>query len=233
MPPLAKCKIPELVDLADQLRFASFEALVRQVQAAESLAGDLVEKERYPVDWLVFRITGHRPESSREAVFSGREVLADLSALVERLCEAGEFGIADLPEGSVDADALAERWSVSRKTIDRSRRKGLIARRVRNERGRASLYFSPASVSAYEARQGDAIEKAGSFSRLSPETEARIIRRAARYRAMFQCTLNQAAVRLAERFGRSHQGVRELLKRHDARARESRQHAKQTELYNS
>lgn len=222
MPPLAKCKIPEIADLADQLRFASVDALVRQVDAAEALAGDLKEGERYPVDWLVFRITGHRPETEGDrGVFTGSAVLADLSAFVERLCESAEFGLADLPAGSVDADSLAERWSVSRKTIDRSRRKGLIARRVRNERGRASLFFSPASVSAYEHRRGDAIEKAGSFSRLTPETESRIIRRAARYRSVFHCTLNQAAVRLAEKFGRSHQGVRELLERHDARARES------------
>ena len=221
MPPLAKCKIPEIADLADQLRFASVEALVRQVEAAESLAADLNESERYPVDWLVFRITGHRPESEGgRAVFTGSAVLSDLSAFVERLCESAEFGTVDLPDGSVDADTLAERWSVSRKTIDRSRRKGLIARRVRNDRGRASLYFSPASVSAYEHRRGDAIEKAGSFSRLDQKTEATIIRRAARYRAVFQCTLNQAAVRLADRFGRSHQGIRELLERHDARERE-------------
>jgi RNA polymerase primary sigma factor len=222
MPPLAKCRIPEIADLADQLRFAPHEALLRQVESAESLAGDLDEHEKYPVDWLVFRITGHRPDgaSGESAVFSGAAVLADLSAFVERLCEAAEFGLGDLPEGSVDADTLAGHWNVSRKTIDRSRRKGLIARRVRNERGRASLYFSPASVSAYEGRRGEAIEKAGSFSRLDGATEARILRRAARYRRVFNCTLNQAAVRLAEKFGRSHQGIRELLERHDARARE-------------
>lgn len=222
MPPLAKCRIPELADVADQLRFAPHEALLRQVEAAERLAGDLEEKERYPVDWLVFRITGHRPDSpgGESAVFTGSAVLADLSAFVERLCEAGEFALDDLPEGSVDADALASRWNVSRKTIDRSRRKGLIARRVRNERGRASLYFTPPSVEAYEGRRGDAIEKAGAFSRLDAATEERIIRRAARYRRAFRCTLNQAAVRLAEKFGRSHQGIRELLERHDARERE-------------
>jgi RNA polymerase primary sigma factor len=222
MPPLAKCKIPEIADLADQVRYASHASLLRQVESAESLAGDLDEQEKYPVDWLVFRITGHRPDSGSagSAVFSGSAVLADLSAFVERLCESAEFGIADLPDGSVDADGLAARWNVSRKTIDRSRRKGLIARRVRNERGRASLYFSPRSVAAYEGRRGEAIEKAGAFSRLSPDTEARIIRRAARYRRVFHCTLNQAAVRLAEKFDRSHQGIRELLERHDARERE-------------
>lgn len=219
MPPLAQCKIPEIADLADQLRFASKQVLLRQVASAEALAVDLAETKQYPVDWLVFRITGHRPSGA--AVFSGAAVLADLSAFVERLCEAGEFSISDLPEGSVDADALAERWRVSRKTIDRSRRKGLIARRVRNERGRASLFFSPASIESYEHRRGDAIAKAGNFSRLSPEVEARIVRRAARYRRAFQCTLNQAAVRLADKFGRSHQGIRELLERHDARERES------------
>jgi len=219
MPPLAQCKIPEIAGLADQLRFASKQVLLRQVGAAEALAVDLAEADQYPVDWLVFKITGHRPETT--GIFTGAAVLSDLSAFVERLCEAGEFAMSDLPEGSMDADALATRWSVSRKTIDRSRRKGLIARRVRNDRGRASLYFSPAAIESYENRRGEAIAKAGRFSRLSPEAEARIIRRAARYRRVFSCTLNQAAVRLAEKFERSHQGIRELLERHDARQRES------------
>lgn len=222
MPPLAKCKIPAIANLAEQLRFAPQPALLRQVVASEALAAELQEKDQYPVDWLVFRITGHRPEAGRaeSPVFTGSEVLSDLSAFVERLCESAEFGLGDLPEGSVDADSLAERWSVSRKTIDRSRRKGLIARRVRNERGRASLYFSPSAISSYERRSGAAIEKAGNFSRLSADDESRILRRAAQYRKVFGCTLNQAAVRLADKFDRSHQGIRELLERHDARERE-------------
>lgn len=221
MPPLARCKIAALADLADQLRFASKGALLRQIRSAESLAGALEHEERYPEDWIVFRITGHRPEEpASTAVHPGSAVLADLSAFVERLCESASLDLSDAPSGSIDADALCERWNVSRKTVDRARRRGLIARRVRNERGRASLVFTPEAIASYEARQGEAIERAGRFTRLGPELEARILRRAARYRRVFRCTLNQTAVRLAARFDRSHQGVRELLERHDARERE-------------
>lgn len=221
MPPLARCKISALAELADQLRFASKSALMRQIDAAEGLASGLVADERYPEDWIVFRITGHRPEgvSSTES-HAGSAVLSDLSAFVERLCDAAQLEMGDVPETVVDADWLCEKWRVSRKTVDRARRKGLIARRVRNERGRATLVFTGASIESYEGRQGDAIERAGKFTRLGPEMESKIIRRAARYRARFHCTLNQAAVRLAERFDRSHQGIRELLERHDARERE-------------
>ncbi len=221
MPPLARCKIAALADLADQLRFASKSALVRQIVSAERLASGLEPKERYPEDWIVFKITGHRPSNLDPAEpQTGTAVLSDLSAFVERLCESAELSIDDVPGGSIDADTLAERWNVSRKTVDRARRKGLIARRVRNERGRAMLVFTGESIASYEARQGEAIERAGRFTRLGPETEAKILRRAARYRGRFNCTLNQAAVRLAARFERSHQGVRELLERHDSRERE-------------
>jgi hypothetical protein len=221
MPPLAQCKIAALADLADQVRFAPKTALLRQIRAAEGLAAGLEEQERYPEEWIVFRITGHRPERAEAGqAHTGEAVLADLSAFVERLCEAALLDLGDLPSGSVDAEALSERWNVSRKTVDRARRRGLIAWRVRNERGRATLVFTPEAVASYEGRQGEAIERAGRFTRLDAPTEARIIRRAARYRRVFHCTLNQAAVRLAARFERSHQGVRELLERHDARERE-------------
>ncbi|USN99841.1 MAG: hypothetical protein H6810_04040 [Phycisphaeraceae bacterium] len=222
MPPLARCKITALAELADQLRYASRPALLRQIQSAEGLAAGLEEAERYPEDWIVFKITGHRPEGvSSTAAHTGSAVLADLSAFVERLCEAAQLDLGDVPDSAVDAEALCEKWSVSRKTVDRARRRGLIARRVRNERGRATLVFTQESIESYEGRQGDAIERAGKFTRLGPEMEAKVIRRAARYRRRFHCTLNQAAVRLAQRFDRSHQGIRELLERHDARERES------------
>lgn len=221
MPPLARCQITALAGLADQLRYASKAALLRQIEAAEGLAAGLEPDEKYPEEWIVFRITGHRPKDAKAtATHSGEAVLSDLSAFVERLCESAQLDLDDAPPGSIDADGLCERWTVSRKTVDRARRKGLIARRVRNERGRATLVFSPASIESYEARQGDAIERAGRFTRLGPEMEERILRRAGRYRRVFHCTLNQAAVRLAARFGRSHQGIRELLERYDARERE-------------
>lgn len=226
MPPLARCRIAALAELADQLRYASRGALLRQIAHAEGLAAELSEQEQYPEDWIVYRITDHRPEVKSGArggveAFDGAAVLSDLSAFVERLCDAAQLEMDDLPAGSLDADALCQRWRVSRKTVDRARRRGLIARRVRNERGRATLVFTEGAIEAYERRRGDAIERAGRFTRLGPEMEAKIIRRAARYQRLFNCSLNRAAVRLAERFGRSHQGIRELLERHDARQRET------------
>ncbi|HHN78369.1 MAG TPA: hypothetical protein ENK11_06840, partial [Phycisphaerales bacterium] len=210
-----------MAELADQLRFASRGALLRQIAHAETLAAELEESEQYPEDWIVYRITGHRPEASGAAVtYAGASVLSDLSAFVERLCDAAQLERGDIEGPTIDAVSLCARWRVSRKTVDRARRRGLIARRVRNERGRATLVFTERAVEAYERRRGDALERAGRFSRLGPDMEAKIIRRAARYRERFNCSLNRAAVRLAERFGRSHQGIRELLERHDARQRE-------------
>jgi hypothetical protein len=219
LPPLSRIHTPVLEKLAHDLRFAPREALVRDVARVEELAGDIDPAGSYPEDFVIFRITGYRPTSSAPELLKGAALLADLSALAERMSEAAGMSSAELGTDEwVALDALAERWNVSRKTLDRWRREGLIARRVLGGAGRPALVVMNSVVERFAAGHGAAIARAGGFSRIPPELESRMLRRARVYRARFGCSLNQAAVRLAERFGRSPEAVRQLLKRHDARA---------------
>ncbi len=221
MPPLPKLRIAALEELERQLRFAPAETLRRQLERTEQLAAELDPTLNYPLEWVVFRITGYRPRDDDGAVIVGEALLSDISSLVERLSAAAGIRAADLDAAKfIDAETLCGRWSVSRKTLDRYRRRGLVARRVIGDHGKPRLAFALDAIALFEERQRPRIEDAGMFTRLGPEVEAKIIRRAGVYRRRLGCTLNQSAERLARKYGRGHETIRQILKRHDAAAAE-------------
>jgi len=217
MPPLPRLRMRAMRDLAEQLRFAPRQAVLRHLDRAESLAAEIAPAELYAEDWLVWRITGYRPAMQDPAQLLGEAVVSDLSALVERLCVAVSLGIDDLDD-TLTADELAGSWGVSRKTIDRYRRAGLIARRVRDANGRTRLVFRRAPADRFRDTHAREIERAHRYSRLDDDARRRIIRRAQRYRTRLRWSLNETARRLAERHGRSHEAIRQILLRHDEHA---------------
>jgi RNA polymerase primary sigma factor len=218
MPPLPALHTEALSPLAAELSRAPRARLLDQISRLEALAPDIEAENSYPVEWLVFRLTGYRPDRAQATVIDGADLLRDLSAFSERLCDAARLTEDEVPAGSLSAEALAARWGVSVKTINRSRRRGLVARRV--ARGvRARLAFAPVAIESFEAREGARLSRARAFTRLDDALRRRLCARARRYRATLGCSLSAAAERLAVRFDLSHEGVRQVLIRHDAAAR--------------
>lgn len=218
MPRLPELRAPVLKDLEAQLRFAPREALIRDIERAEALAADIDPAQAYPMEWVVFRITGYRPDKGDSAI-RGDALLADLSALVERLCAGAAIGSASLRDGAfLSIEQLEERWQVSRSTINRHRKRGLVARRVRGDDGKERLAFSLVTVERHETLHARSLGAAAAYSRFDEDEADKMIRRAERY-ARAGLTLNEAAARIAGRYGRSHEGVRQLLRRQDSGGR--------------
>jgi hypothetical protein len=219
MPPLSQLRTPSLQSLYEQLRFAPKAALLRDIERAESLASEIDIDQAYPADWIVFRVTGYRPEMDEPALVPGADLLGDLSALVEHLSHGAAMRWTDLDDGSfLDTQSLCERWGVSRKTVDRFRKRGLIARRVESSEGQSILMFSAAAVESFEASPNAPVARASNFTRISDDEAQQIRRRARRYHTTLNLSLNETAKRLAARFSRSHEGVRQLLLRLDRTA---------------
>ncbi|MFI4898327.1 MAG: sigma factor-like helix-turn-helix DNA-binding protein [Phycisphaerales bacterium JB059] len=217
MPPLPRLRIGALEDLAGQLRFAPRAALDRHIASAERLAREIEADQLYPEDWFVFRLTGYRAEIETPASFVGAALLGDLSALVERLSLAAGHSAEDAGPDALEIPVLCERWNVSRKTVERYRRRGLIARRVTKGKTQR-LVFPLANVETFERRERERVDRASAFSRIDDALSDRMYARAARYRSSRGYSLNEAAARLAQRFDRSHEGVRQVLRRADERA---------------
>lgn len=213
MPRRASLTLNVLLDLTRQLRYAPREAILRAIDRCESLAAQIDPQGTYPNEWIVFRVTKYRSDdaASMASVVAGRTLLSQLSAFVERLCEAAVIEDSDLPDGFVGVDDLARAWGVSRRTIDRCRREGLIARRVRVAGGRSRVVVRSAGAEAYRAAHLGRLDKARSYSRMDARSRVRIARLADRYRRRHGVSLNQAAARLAHRLGRSLETIRQVL----------------------
>jgi hypothetical protein len=160
-------------------------------------------------------------------MIKGEDLKAELSSGVERLCDAGKVGIGDFAAASlIDADDLCTRWNMSRRTLVRMRKRGLVGRRLLAEDGKPRVMFDAAVVAVFEKGHTEQISRAADYSRISPEDEARIIRRAARYKRWLGWSLNMAAERIAERYARSHEAIRQVLKRYETRAKEANERSR-------
>jgi len=228
MPRLPEPRTPALRELARQLRFQPADASHRQLGRAEELALQLLtdyEPEReWPVEWVVFRVTGYRSERQDpelSGAVHGKDLQHDLAALIQLLSAAGHESEALLkqpaPSRWVTVEELCARWNVSRQTLDRYRVLGLFSRRVVVERAagkRAAPHrslFNIQTIEAFERTHTLALEKAGAFSRVGDQLTSRLYRRAARYHRLLAWSPARIAQRLAPRVGRSVGAVRRAI----------------------
>ena len=218
MPAVSSLRTECIAKLADELCFASKPTLVRHLERIDGLAPNIEAEGIYPEDWVVFRVTGYRAEIADPALIPGSALLGDLSALAERLSEAASLSAEDIGPDAHSIGSLMDRWGVSRKTIDRYRRLGLIARRIDGGKGIRTLAFLPDAVHWFEQCNADRLGRATSFSRSSDQEIRRIERWARRYRSRLGWSRSRTAAHIAQRTGRCHEGVRKILIRIDNQA---------------
>ena len=68
---MPKFRIDALGDLARQMEFTPQDARLAQIQAAEELLHAIDPAKAYPLDFVVFRITGYRPRVTPNDLFTG------------------------------------------------------------------------------------------------------------------------------------------------------------------
>jgi RNA polymerase primary sigma factor len=214
MPRVSALRSAALRDLAREFRFASRKNALAALAALDTLAERIEPDGAYPSRWLVHELTGYTPDAGeRDAIFPGDALVAELSAFAEHI--SVELALRDDEiNNALTVEDLAARWSVSRRTIERYRRQGLVARRV-GEGAAARLLFTPDAVDSFERRRARKVQRAGAFARTTRQERDRFIARARRYRARLGWSLTQTAARIALRTGRSAHAVRSALLAHD------------------
>jgi len=219
MPALTSIKAPAIESLAAQLSYAGKQTLIRHLERIEQLAPAIDPEGLYPQDFIVFRVTGYRPEITDPEMLPGDTLRADLSALAEHLSESANLTLDDLEANHRSTyetiDTLAKRWAVSRKSIERYRRLGLVARRIDTGSGHRSIIFLEGPVSWFEEQFKGRLGTAAQFTRMDQALTDKIIRDARRYRARLGAGRTQIAARIAQRIARSTESVRRTLIAHD------------------
>ncbi|MDY7109320.1 MAG: hypothetical protein SYC29_11860 [Planctomycetota bacterium] len=131
MPRPARFRIAALDELFRQLRFAPRETRMRQMNAAEALIADIDPQRTYPADFIIFRITGYRPDRADDSpLLVGEALIGDLVVLVQRLSEGLALPADYAGRRAMAVEEVARRLSVSSKTLQRYRRRGLVCHYV-------------------------------------------------------------------------------------------------------
>ena len=216
MPPHPRFRVPQIRDLSRQLLYAPADTRRRQLDAAERLVCQIEPDRLYPQDFVIYRITGYRPDLVPPAVaLVGEALQVDLITLIQRLSASLDLRPQDAGRRAVGCRELARRLNVSAKTIQRYRKQGLVCHYVLFPDGRKRLACFEDSLSRFRRSRERRIDRAAEFGRLSARDRQSIILEADRLHRLDGRTLNAAARGLAGRHGRAHETVRSILRRHD------------------
>jgi len=196
-----------------QVRFAPRDKKVDQVNRAERLLGELEPGRVYTFEYLCFRITDYRPEISPKESMSGQEARHDLRLFVEDVSDSADLTVDEAGEPVHTVEELSRMFNVSTKTIQRWRDQGLVSRRFLMGR-RKRVGFLKSSVERFVERNRDRVEQANRFRLITAQDRERILLAARRLAATGGCP-TEVARRVAERYGRSVEAVRLILREFD------------------
>jgi RNA polymerase sigma factor (sigma-70 family) len=207
---------PALKQLKEQqARFAPKERRLEQIDRAEKLLGEIEPEKRYPYDYLVFRITGYRPERAPDLVLDGPDVSHDLRLFVEDLSATVGQKAEHAAEPVLTVEGVSRLFRVSTRTITRWRQQGLVARRFVID-GRPKVGFLESSLQRFVNDHREQVERGTRFRQLTSEEREEIIRRARRMATPNGAgQLTEIARRIARKTGRSTEAIRMTLKTYD------------------
>src|SRR5215212_12258441 len=95
---VAKFRIDSIGALARQMEFAPHDTRAAQVAAAEELLHAIDPTKAYPLEFVVFRITGYRPKTAGEDLLTGIALQHDLGLLVEHVSDSLDVLTSDASE---------------------------------------------------------------------------------------------------------------------------------------
>ena len=204
---------PVLRDFLDQLRFAPISQKKKQLAASERLLMILDSERAYPFDFIVYRITGYRPpEKPEQPLISGRELKQDMRVWIAQLSAELQLEASEQNEPIFTVEELAERFSVSTKTIRRWQKHGLTGKIYIFQDGRKRMGFTQSTVGLFEKENSPLIHKAGQFTLVTDQQRQQIERLARELMAAKNYrTQNELVLEIAGQMGRSRQTVRTVL----------------------
>ncbi|MGB7159897.1 MAG: sigma-70 family RNA polymerase sigma factor [Tepidisphaeraceae bacterium] len=213
---MAKFRIDSIGELARQMAFTPQETRAAQVAAAEDLLHDIDPARAYPPDFIVFKITGYHPKDVAAELLTGMALQHDLGLLIERVSDTLDVKTTALAEPVLSIDDVTEKFTVTSKTVQRWRRKGLPARRFLFPDGKRRVGFLLSSVDRFFSVRRDQVERGTNFSQVDDAERDEILRRARRLAVYCNCCVHEITRRIGRRMNRSPLTVLHTIKKHDA-----------------
>jgi RNA polymerase primary sigma factor len=207
-------RIASIRELRDQqIKFAPRGKRSEQADRAEKLLTEIDPVRDYPFDFLFYRVTEVRPDSTGYRLIKGTDVVHDLRLFVEDITDSMNLRVEEAAEPVHTVEDLSKMFNVSTKTISRWRDQGLVSRRFLAE-GRKRVGFLHSSVERFVSQNKNRVARGERFSQLSDSERDDILDRARRIAAT-GANLSEVARTVAQEVGRSTETIRYTIKKFD------------------
>jgi RNA polymerase primary sigma factor len=211
---MPRYRLDSIADLARQMQFTPLATRAAQVTSAEGVLHDIDPAKAYPLDWLVFRLTGYRPKSAPKDLLTGLALQHDLGLLIEQVSESLNQRTDDLDQAVLSLDEATQRFNITSKTLQRWRRRGLSGRRLIFPDGKRRIGFLLSNLERFLAVHSRQAMTVANFSSLDAAEQQKILVAARRLVAAGSAT-HEITHRLGKKFNRSplliEQMIRDLL----------------------
>ncbi|MDP7008762.1 MAG: hypothetical protein QGI78_04235 [Phycisphaerales bacterium] len=210
MPIAPRFQIKQLQEFGEQICRAPDHVRVKQMDACEQLASEISQDHLYPLDYVVFRITGYRVESEYQLNLLGdplRSDLVTLVAVISRTLNLKRGGMLALEE-------IAQLYGVSNRTVQRLRKEGLVFHWTVDASAKKKLGCRKETAAQFFKHHKKRIQTASAFSQLTTNEQKLLINAAQQYKGK-GLTLNALAKELARTNHRGLETIRTLLKNNE------------------
>jgi len=209
-------KNQDLAQLLVQIRFTPPKHRRKQLDAAEKLFAIIEPDKEYPFDFVCFRITGYHPKGSVEQqLIKGRDLLEDLHIFISKLSGWVAPPVAGQSQKVYSVEDLAAKLDVSTKTVNRWRKRGLIARKFVFDDGGKRFGFLQSTVDKFIGQNPHLVTKARTFRRLKTREKQQIIKQAGRLAAKTALSRYQIVNQICAKTGNAHETIRYILQNYE------------------
>ena len=206
--------LEEIRSLRNQLEFSPEHVKKGQLRCVERLIGELEPDRAVPFGYVHLYITGHPTQSSDPTkLLPGKELLHDLLILLVELSDGMNVPSEEEGEPVYTLRQAGARCRVSLKTIARWRQIGLPARKFVFPVQAKLLGVTRSSLMVFLRKNRGMVLRARGFQRVSDDEHARIVKDA-RALAKQGRTQTEIAKTLAGKFQRSHETIRQGIRRY-------------------
>ena len=190
------------------LRFGPEEQRINQLNCAESLYHLVNVEQMYPFEFVCFQITGYRPRENAEELIGGADLESDLRNFIMIL--SSDLSLAANSDVLTYND-IAKKFDVSIRTVERWRKKGLIARRYVFGDGVKKIGFEQSSLNKFIEKNPQLVAKAGSFKRLGKNEKDGVLKLAKRLAREDELSRADVINHIAGESGRARDTIRRVL----------------------
>jgi RNA polymerase primary sigma factor len=210
MPHAPRFQLEKLRELGDQIKLAPEHVRKKQMGLCESLIDEIDSGNLYPLDYVVFRVTGYRLDAENQPLFLGDPLINDLVSLVAVISWTLNLSANSM----LPVEEVGALFGVSKRTISRLRKEGLVFHWVTEQNGKRRIGCKNKTAMQFLKTHKDRLHSASSFSHLSLEEQKTIIDAALTYKGS-ELTLNALARELVKNNHRGLETVRLLIKNND------------------